>query len=83
MAAARARGTGLINFAYAVNVRDHIKILGILNIIMGGLIALVGIVVLLIFGGIAGSIATGIHDTDPEHGARTEFRCNRPGIKPL
>ncbi len=36
---------------------------------MGGLIALVGVVVLLIFGGIAGSIATGIHDADPEHGA--------------
>ncbi|MFA6115179.1 MAG: hypothetical protein WC729_14365 [Sphingomonas sp.] len=23
------------------------------------------------------------HLYDPEHGARTEFRCNRPGIKPL
>ena len=53
-----------------MNVRDHIKILGILNIVMGGLIALAGIVVLLIFGGIAGSIATGIHESvDPEHGA--------------
>ena len=23
------------------------------------------------------------HLYDPEHGARTEFRCNRPGIMPL
>jgi len=55
-----------------VNVRDHIKILGILNIIMGGLTALVGIVVLLIFGGAAGFIVAGIHAAtgiDPEHGA--------------
>ena len=36
---------------------------------MGGLTALVGIVVLLIFGGAAGFIATGIHEADPEHGA--------------
>jgi hypothetical protein len=53
-------------------VRDHIKILGILNIIMGGLTALVGIVVLLLFGGVASFIAVGIHDAtgvDPEHGA--------------
>jgi hypothetical protein len=40
--------------------------------IMGGITALIGIVILLIFGGAAGFIAAGIHDAtgvDPEHGA--------------
>jgi len=40
--------------------------------VMGGLTALVGVVVLLIFGGAAGFIAASIHDAtgvDPEHGA--------------
>ena len=40
--------------------------------VMGGLTALVGVVVLLIFGGAAGFIAANIHDAtgvDPEHGA--------------
>jgi hypothetical protein len=35
-------------------VRDHVKILGILNIVWGGLIVLAGGIVLLVFGGIAG-----------------------------
>jgi hypothetical protein len=35
-------------------MRDHVKILGILNIIMGCLGALVGVAVLIIFGGLAG-----------------------------
>jgi hypothetical protein len=35
-------------------MRDHIKILGILNIVWGSLIVLGGAVVLLVFGGIAG-----------------------------
>jgi hypothetical protein len=35
-------------------VRDHVKILGILNMVWGGLIVLVGGIVLLFFGGIAG-----------------------------
>jgi hypothetical protein len=49
-------------------VRDHIKLLGILNIIMGGITALIGIVVLLLFGGAAGLIATRVQDAlDPEH----------------
>jgi hypothetical protein len=53
-------------------VRDHIKLLGILNMVMGGLTALVGIVVLLIFGGAAGFIAAGMHEAtgvDPDHAA--------------
>ena len=40
--------------------------------VMGGLTALVGVVVLLIFGGAAGFIAASIHDAtgvDPEHAA--------------
>src|SRR5205807_10380468 len=35
-------------------MRDHVKILGILNIIMGSLGAAAGIVVLIVFGGLAG-----------------------------
>jgi hypothetical protein len=40
-------------------MRDHIKILGILNIIMGSLTALIGIVVMLFMGGIASFVAFG------------------------
>ena len=39
-----------------MTIRDHIKILGILNIALGSLSALGGIVVFLIMGGIAGAI---------------------------
>jgi len=39
-------------------MRDHIKILGILNIIMGSLTALIGLVGFLAMGTIAGIIAT-------------------------
>ncbi len=35
-------------------MRDHVKILGILNMVWGGLIVLAGGIVLLVFGGIAG-----------------------------
>ena len=35
-------------------MRDHIKILGILNIVIGCLGALAGVIVLLVFGGLAG-----------------------------
>ena len=35
-------------------MRDHVKILGVLNIVMGGLGALAGIIVLFVFGGLAG-----------------------------
>jgi len=37
-------------------MRDHIKILGILNIVMGCLTALVGLVALVILSGVAGAI---------------------------
>lgn len=37
-------------------MREHIRILGILNIIMGCFVALAGVVVLVIMGGIAGVI---------------------------
>lgn len=37
-------------------MRDHIKIIGILNIVLGGLSALGGLVVFVIMGGIAGAI---------------------------
>lgn len=38
------------------HMRDHIKILGILNIVMGCLTASVGLVALMILGGVAGAI---------------------------
>lgn len=40
----------------AMTIRDHIKILGILNIALGALSALGGIIVFLIMGGLAGAI---------------------------
>jgi hypothetical protein len=44
-------------------MRDHIKILGILNIVMGGLTALLGIVILLLAGGLAGVIAAALRSS--------------------
>jgi hypothetical protein len=44
-------------------MRDHIKILGILNIVMGGLTALLGIAVLLLAGGLAGVIAASLRSS--------------------
>ncbi len=44
-------------------MRDHIKILGILNIIMGSLTVLAGIVVLLVMGSLASFLAMGIPDS--------------------
>ena len=41
-------------------MRDHIKILGILNIIMGGLSASLGLIVMLVLGGVAGILAMGV-----------------------
>ncbi|HMF74781.1 MAG TPA: hypothetical protein VK604_03875 [Bryobacteraceae bacterium] len=41
-------------------MRDHIKILGIMNIVMGGLTALAGIAVLLLMGGLASVIAASL-----------------------
>ena len=45
-------------------MREHIRILGILNIIMGCLTACAGIVVLLIMGGVAGVITASAGDFD-------------------
>ena len=45
-------------------MREHIRILGILNIIMGCLVALVGIVALAVLGGVAGFVASGANDAD-------------------
>jgi hypothetical protein len=44
-------------------MRDHIKILGVLNIIMGSLTALAGFAVLLVMGGLAGFLAMGGPDS--------------------
>jgi hypothetical protein len=44
-------------------MRDHIKILGLLNIIMGSLTALIGLTALLVMGGIAGLMASGVADS--------------------
>ena len=41
-------------------MRDHIRILGILNIIMGALTALIGVVVLIALGGVASIIGAGL-----------------------
>jgi hypothetical protein len=38
-------------------MRDHIKILGVLNIVMGCLTASIGLVALIILGGVAGAIS--------------------------
>ncbi|MBV8866045.1 MAG: hypothetical protein JO210_11670, partial [Acidobacteriaceae bacterium] len=45
-------------------MRDHIKIVGILNIVMGSITALVGVVVLLMMGTIAGFVAASISSLD-------------------
>src|ERR1700744_2127297 len=45
------------------HMRDHIKILGILNIVMGGLTALLGIAILLLAGGLAGVIAAALRSS--------------------
>jgi hypothetical protein len=41
-------------------MRDHIRILGILNIVMGGLTALIGVVVLIALGGVASLVGAGL-----------------------
>ena len=53
-------------------MREHIRILGILNIIMGGLVALVGCIILLAAGGFATFIGAAISSGrygDPGDGA--------------
>lgn len=44
-------------------MRDHIKILGILNIVMGSFAALAGVGVLLVMGTVGGIIAASIHSS--------------------
>ena len=39
-------------------MREHVRIVGILNIVMGCLVAMIGIVVLVVMGGIAGFVST-------------------------
>ncbi len=39
-------------------MREHVRIVGILNIVMGCLVALIGIVILVVMGGIAGFLST-------------------------
>jgi hypothetical protein len=51
-------------------MREHIKILGILNIIMGGLTALGGLIVLLATGSIASLIVMGLQDSGEAENAR-------------
>ena len=51
-------------------MREHVKILGILNIVMGGLTALGGLVILLATGSIASLIVMGLQDSGDADGAR-------------
>jgi len=44
-------------------MREHIKILGILNIVMGSLTALAGVVAMLVLGGVASFMAFGVPDS--------------------
>lgn len=46
-------------------MEQHVKIVAILNIVMGGLGVLIALGVLLVFGGLAGIVAA---DSDPEAG---------------
>ena len=48
-------------------MRDHVKIVAILNIVFGGVAALVGLGILAVFGGIAGLVGISAHN-DPEAG---------------
>ncbi len=50
-------------------MREHIRILGILNIIMGCLVATVGIIALVILGGVAGFISVSGNSADFHDGA--------------
>ena len=45
-------------------MREHVRLLGILNIVMGCLVALVGVVVLVALGGVAGLIGAHAHNID-------------------
>ena len=55
-------------------MRDHIRILGILNIVMGCLTALGGVIVLIAMGGLAGIMgASGISNGDHDAAAAAPF----------
>jgi hypothetical protein len=47
-------------------MRDHVKILGILHIVFGAIGIVIGFIILLVFGGLAGVVGSGIDigDTD-------------------
>ena len=51
-------------------MREHVKILGILNIVMGGLTALLGLVILLATGSIASLIVMGLQDSGDADNAK-------------
>jgi hypothetical protein len=42
-------------------MRDHLRVLGILNIVMGAVVALIGVVVFFVTGAIAGYVASSIN----------------------
>lgn len=46
-------------------MRDHVRILGWLNIVLGGLGLLAAVIVFFVFGGIAGIVGIAAHD-DPD-----------------
>src|SRR5690242_12597134 len=49
-------------------MREHIRILGILNIVMGCFVALIGVAVLLVMGGVAGAIGVSIGYSNDTNG---------------
>jgi hypothetical protein len=54
-------------------MREHIRILGILNIVMGCFVAFAGIVVLVVMGGIAGAITASGANSDDRFGPAPVF----------
>ena len=48
-------------------MRDHIRILGILNIVLGSLTAAGGLIVFAVLGGIAGFLHAGVSGNDPDN----------------
>ncbi len=45
-------------------MREHVRIVGILNIVMGCLVALIGVGILVVTGGIAGFLSTSMESSD-------------------
>jgi hypothetical protein len=50
-------------------MREHVRVLGILNIVMGCLVALIGIGVFLVMGGVAGIVSMSVDTGDYIDGA--------------